>query len=134
MSDPTTNSEIRTTTSLSMADAEAHLREALKQEGFGILTEIDVQAVLREKIGAEIEAYRILGACNPQLAHRAISLWKGFGLIAPCNVAIYDTGEHRVVMAFDPAALPEAREHAELYEMAREASAGLLRAVTSLPA
>nr|HPR07101.1 DUF302 domain-containing protein [Denitromonas sp.] len=68
MSDPTTTTDIRTTTSLSMEDAEARLREALKAEGFGILTEVDVQAVLKEKIGAETEPYRILGACNPKFA------------------------------------------------------------------
>lgn len=134
MTDATTDTDIRTTTSLSMADAEARLRDALKAEGFGILTEIDVQAVLREKIGAETEAYRILGACNPELAHRAISMWKGFGLIAPCNVAIYDAGEHRVVMAFDPAAHEQVRDHVELYAMARDAAARLRRAVASLPA
>ena len=133
MTEPTTNTDIRATTSLSMADAEAHLREALKAEGFGVLTEIDVQGVRKEKIDADIEPYRILGACNPRLAHQAISMWKGFGLIAPCNVALYEAGDHRVVMAFDPAAVPEVREHAELYAMAREASAGLRRAVESLP-
>jgi uncharacterized protein (DUF302 family) len=80
---------IQAKTSLSMAEAESRLRDALKAEGFGVLTEVDVQSVLREKIGAEVEPYRILGVCNPRLAHTAMQAWKGFGLIAPCHVAIY---------------------------------------------
>ena len=134
MSDPTTTTDIRTTTSLSMEDAEARLREALKAEGFGILTEVDVQAVLKEKIGAETEPYRILGACNPKFAHQAMEMWKGFGLVAPCNIAIYEAGGHRVVMAYNPADHPEVREHAEVYALAKDAAAAIRRAVESLPA
>lgn len=123
---------IQATTSLSMAEAELRLREALKQEGFGILTEVDVQTVLKEKVGADVDPYRILGVCNPALAQRALQLWKGFGLIAPCNVALYEAGGHRIIIAFDPASVPEVRDNAELYEVARAASAGIGRAVRSL--
>ncbi|MDA0815260.1 MAG: DUF302 domain-containing protein [Chloroflexi bacterium] len=106
MDDPS----IKATTTLSMADAEARLRDALKAEGFGILTEVDVQAVMREKIGEEVAPYRILGACNPHLAHVAMSEWKAFGLIAPCHIAIYDEGDHRTVIAFDPLSVPQVEE------------------------
>lgn len=123
---------IQATTSLSMEDAEARLREALKTRGFGVLTEVDVQGVLKERIGVEVEPYRILGVCNPKLAHAAMSLWKGFGLIAPCNVAVYDVGEHRVVIAFDPAEVPEVRDNPELYAIAQQASTGIGEAVASL--
>lgn len=134
MDDITSMTDIHTTTSLSMAEAEAHLRDALKAEGFGVLTEVDVQAVLREKIGAETEPYRILGVCNPGLAHRALSVWKDFGLIAPCNVAIYEDGDRRVVVAFDPARVAEVQGHGVLDEIARDASGRIRRAVESLPA
>ncbi len=134
MPNPTTHAEIRTTTSLSMADAETQLRDALKAEGFGVLTEVDVQAVLREKLGAETEPYRILGACNPTFAQRALQMWKGFGLIAPCNIAIYEAAGHRVVMAYNPADHPEVRQNADLYALAKDASAAIRRAVESLPA
>jgi len=128
MQEPT----IQATTVLSMADAEARLREALKAEGFGVLTEVDVQGVLREKIGAEVEPYRILGVCNPQLAHAALGVWKGFGLIAPCNVALYDEGDHRELIAFDPLTVPGIEDSAELRDIAQRASDGIRRAVESL--
>ena len=117
-----------------LEEARTRVTEALAGEGFGILTEVDVQAVLKEKIGAETEPYRILGACNPKFAHQAMEMWKGFGLVAPCNIAIYEAGGHRVVMAYNPADHPEVREHAELYALAKDAAAAIRRAVESLPA
>ena len=123
---------IHATTTLSMADAEARLRDALKTEGFGVLTEVDVQAVMLEKLDEEVAPYRILGVCNPQMAHRAMQAWKAFGLIAPCHVAIYDEGDHREVIAFDPSGVPEVREHPTLAEIAAQATDGIGRAVRSL--
>lgn len=130
MNEPT----IHVSTALSMADAEVRLRDALKAEGFGVLTEVDVQSVLREKINAEVEPYRILGVCNPGLAHAALGVWKGFGLIAPCNVALYDEGDHREVIAFDPLTVPGIGDNAELRDIAQRASDGIRRAVESLAA
>ncbi len=115
-----------------MAEAEARLRDALKAEGFGILTEVDVQAVMREKIGEDVAPYRILGACNPYLAHAAMVEWKAFGLIAPCHIAIYDEGDHRAIIAFDPLSVPQVQESETLRSIAEQASTGIGRAVRSL--
>lgn len=88
---------------LSVEEAEKKVRETLKKQGFGILTEIDVQKTLKEKIGAEIKPYKILGACNPSFAHKAIIAEKEIGLLLPCNVIIYedDSGATHVA-AMDP--------------------------------
>jgi len=75
---------------LSFADAEAKVRNTLKERGFGILTEIDVKTTLKEKIGAEFRPYKILGACNPGFAHKALTAETEIGLLMPCNVIVYE--------------------------------------------
>jgi uncharacterized protein (DUF302 family) len=81
----------------------ARVPEVLKAEGFGVLTRIDVQATLREKLGTEFRRYQILGACNPPLAHRALSTSLELGVMLPCNVIVYDQLDGRtVVSAVDP--------------------------------
>lgn len=80
----------------------AKLPEALKAEGFGVLTEIDVQSTLRAKLGIEFRRYKILGACNPPLAHQALTADLGAGIMMPCNVTVYEEGAGTVVTAIDP--------------------------------
>ncbi len=81
----------------------AMLPEALGAEGFGVLTEIDVQQTLKKKLGADFRRYRILGACNPALAHRALSTTLDVGVMMPCNVVIWEADDgHAVVEAIDP--------------------------------
>jgi uncharacterized protein (DUF302 family) len=89
-------------TAASFAEANARIREALKAVGFGVLTEIDVQSTLRDKLGEQMERYVILGACNPPLAYRALSADRTVGLLLPCNVVVREAGDCTVVEALDP--------------------------------
>ena len=82
--------------------AIARLPDALKTEGFGVLTEIDVRKTLKEKLGVDFRRYKILGACNPALAHRALEAELGIGVMLPCNVIVYEDGDRTVVTAVDP--------------------------------
>ncbi|WP_406460120.1 DUF302 domain-containing protein [Streptomyces sp. NBC_01622] len=84
------------------ATTVAAVREALAEQGFGILTEIDVAATLKAKLGQGMEDYLILGACNPPLAHRALEIDRTIGLLLPCNVVVRGDGEGTVVQALDP--------------------------------
>ena len=93
----------------------------LKQEGFGVLTEIDVQATLKQKLGAEFRPYRILGACNPPLAHRALSAEDKIGVMLPCNVIVQDVGGGKVeVAAINPLAAMEKVGNPALADIASE--------------
>jgi len=106
---------------------------ALAAQGFGVLTRIDVQETLRQKLGVEFERYQILGACNPPLAHRALEADREVGLLLPCNVIVYDCGEGRTAVAiFDPMSLAATEAGAHLADVAREARAKLVRVVAEL--
>lgn len=90
---------------VSFEKARARITEALKQEGFGVLTEIDVQATLKAKLDREFRKYVILGACNPQLAHRALEAELGIGLLLPCNVCVWEEEGGSVVSIARPQAM-----------------------------
>ncbi|MER5636091.1 DUF302 domain-containing protein [Kitasatospora sp. NPDC002227] len=112
---------------LPFAEAVDRTRAALAEQGFGVLTEIDVRRTLHTKIGAELEDYLILGACNPPLAHRAIEADRRIGLLLPCNVVVRAGEGHTVVEAIDPQVMVGISEAPELAAVAEEA-ARLLRA------
>lgn len=86
----TTSYTLTATTAIPFPEAVERVRAELKEEGFGVLSEIDVRATLREKLGAEMEPYLILGACNPPLAHQALSIEPDLGTLLPCNVVVYE--------------------------------------------
>ncbi len=108
-------------------------RVALKAEGFGILTEIDIKATLKQKLDADFRRYIILGACNPNLAHQALQKELEIGLLLPCNVIVYETDEGQsVVSIVDPMTMLSVAEGAGLQDIAAEAKARLTRVLESL--
>ncbi len=118
-------------------DAVACTRDALAQQGFGVLTEINIRATLKAKLGVEMENYLILGACNPALAHRALSVDREIGLLLPCNVVVRaDPGDPGTVIveAMNPAMLVQVTGEPALMEIADEVTAKLGAAIASLEA
>lgn len=113
---------------LPVDDAEARVRDLLKDEGFGILTEIDVRDTLHEKLGVEFRPYRILGACNPALSHRALQAEPAIGLLLPCNVVVEaaETGGS-LVSFLDPRVALSLVANVELEAVAAEAAERLQR-------
>ncbi len=123
---------IQKKTQLTFDQAIARLPDALKAEGFGILTQIDVQATLKEKIGADFRPYRIFGACNPKLAYRALSMELEVGVMLPCNVIVYEGDDGKaVVAAIDPMATI-ASTHPGLNVIAGEVKFALQRALSAV--
>ena len=106
--------------------------EALKVEGFGILTEIDVKATLKKKLDVDFRRYIILGACNPPLAHRALSTETEIGLLMPCNVIVYEDGDGSVVSIADPNAMVQMTGNVGLEGVAAEARGKLEKVVEAL--
>jgi uncharacterized protein (DUF302 family) len=114
------------------AEANERVRAALQEQGFGVLTEIDVQATLRNKLGEQIEDYVILGACNPQLAYQALGVDRQIGLLLPCNVVVRSDGAQTVVEMLDPQVMVTVTGRDELAPVADEAARRLRAALDAL--
>ena len=113
--------------------AVQHAAEALKKEGFGIITEIDVRDTFKKKINVDFRNYRILGACNPALAHEALQIEDKVGTMLPCNVVVQELSDGRIeVAAIDPVASMQAIDNPHLHEAAARVREKLKRAVESL--
>lgn len=121
------------TVEMPFEDAVARVTQALQAEGFGILTEIDVAATMKKKLNQDMPPYRILGACNPQLAHRAIEAEPSIGLLLPCNVVVRQDGAGRTQVEFmDPFAVLELVGKPEINQLATEVRQRLERVMAAV--
>jgi uncharacterized protein (DUF302 family) len=126
---------LSTTLHTSFADAVARTREALADQGFGVLTEIDMKATMKAKLGEDMENYLILGACNPPLAHQAVTIDRQIGLLLPCNVVVRtDPADENIVRveAMNPRLLVDVTGEAALEPVADQVSDKLQAAIDSL--
>lgn len=126
---------LATTVDADVPEAIEKTRAALAEQGFGVLTEINMAATLKTKIGAEMEDYVILGACNPPLAHRAVTAEKQIGLLLPCNVVVRADTENpgrSIVEAMNPALMVELVDNPAVREVADDATARLSAAIAAL--
>ena len=123
------------TTDLSYDEADRRVREALQAEGFGVLTEIDVSATLKKKLDVDFPPYEILGACNPPLAHQALTREPDIGLLLPCNVVVRALPDGRtMVEALDPVVQLGVAENPDLAPLAEDVRARMRRVLDNLQA
>lgn len=118
--------------SVSYTEAVEKVTQALKDEGFGVLTEIDMQATLKQKLGADLQPYVILGACHPPSAQRTLETELDAGLLLPCNVVVYENGEASEVAILDPVAMIGVTGNAALHPIAVEVRQKLDRVLEAL--
>jgi len=128
----TTNYVFGKTVNLGFDEAITRVTEALAKEGFGVLTEIDVKATLKKKLGLEMPPYRILGACNPQFAHKAIEIEPQIGALLPCNVVVREEAGKTRVDIMDPKSVLQLVERPEIESIAVEVRKRLERVVAAL--
>lgn len=135
MTEQLTRYGLRSIVDLPYDQAVAQVRQSLAEEGFGVLTEIDVASTLKTKLGVEFPPYVILGACNPPLAHRALTAEQDIGLLLPCNVIVYPAGEpgHSVVAALDPIPVLELSGNEAVRHLAEEVRGKMERVLARLP-
>lgn len=119
-------------TPLPVGEAEAAIRAALAEQGFGVLTEIDVAATLKEKLGVERRPYKILGACNPALAAQALEVDGHVGLLLPCNVIVYETDGGSRVEALEPQIMSQMIDDTRIQPIAAEARSRLVKALEAV--
>ena len=133
MTQTTASYALTKTLDLSFEEADAKVREELKKEGFGILTEIDVKATLKEKLDVEFPKYAILGACNPPLAHQALGHEPDIGLLLPCNVVVRELEDGRtMVEAIDPVQQLSVADNPDLPELAAEVRQRMERVIEAV--
>lgn len=121
------------TLDMPLKEARPVVEAMLKEEGFGVLTEIDVKTTLKEKIDVEFEPYVILGACHPGFAHRALSIQPAVGMLLPCNVTLHEIGRKTRVSLIDPLQMLSLEaDNAELMEVAKDAEAAFRRVEAKL--
>jgi len=121
------------TVEMSFDEAVGRVTEELKKEGFGILTDIDVKETLKKKLNVDFKKYRILGACNPPFAHKALQAEDKIGLMLPCNVVVEETADRKIeVAAIDPVASMQAIENPRLREVAEQVRDKLKRVINNL--
>ena len=123
----------QTTLSVSLEEAILRVLDCLKQEGFGVLMDLDIQSTMKQKIGAEMEPYHILGACNPALAHKALVAEPDIGALLPCNVVVRSKGKNQTIVSFmDPQAMTKLTNNHEVHAVAQEAEVRLRRVCEAL--
>ena len=122
----------KSTLKLSFETALEKVTEALKAEGFGVLTNIDVKETMKKKLNADMRNYAILGACNPPLAHKALTARPEVGLLLPCNVIVYEEGDATVVNIIDPMSMTNFIQDPALEQVAEEARARLKRVAEAI--
>ncbi|HLR98206.1 MAG TPA: DUF302 domain-containing protein [Mycolicibacillus parakoreensis] len=126
---------LTTTVQTSFEDAVGRTREGLSQNGFGVLTEIDMKATLKAKLGEDMEDYTILGACNPSLAHQAVTAYRQIGVLLPCNVVVRadpDTPGTVIVEAMNPALMAQVTGEPALREIAEQVTGLIEKALRGL--
>ena len=120
------------TTQLSFDDALHKAAQELQKESFGVITTIDIQKTMKNKLNVDFQKYIILGVCNPPLAYRALQTEEEIGLLLPCNVIVYEKGNNVVVAAFNPQVMTLVMENPEMNSIAQEVKARLERVIAAI--